>query len=124
MPSVRNFDDLFQIDSFTKVAFQRELHREHKYTKAYLDHAYNLVHDFRNRFDICVVHEVKPKKDEANSDDEEKKAGVSDPARKQTKGDIPKSSIFYSPSDKRVIGFPPTANKRAYIGGNCLRYLH
>jgi hypothetical protein len=123
MPSVGNLDELVGMDSFTKVTFQRQLHRDYKYTKSYLDDAYNIVHDFW-KCDIHIVHEVKPKKGEAVSDDEEKKAGVSDPSRKQTKGDSPNSNTFDSPLDEMVIGFPPTANEMAYIKGDCLGYLY
>jgi hypothetical protein len=141
------------------------------------------VHDFR-KCDICVVHVVqpkksaKPKRDEGDSDneekkagvskpspkltkgeshdsivqpkksskpkkdkgdspdsivkqkegedDEEKKAGVSDPSTKVTQGDSPNSSIYDSPSssDDIVVGFPPTADEMELVKEDCLQYLH
>jgi hypothetical protein len=42
----------------------------------------------------------KPKKDEVDSVDEEKKAGVSDPSRKLTKGDSPNSVVKPKKDDK------------------------
>jgi hypothetical protein len=47
MHSGRNLDALVGMDSLSKAAFHRTLLRHPKYTQAYLDHAYNIVHDFR-----------------------------------------------------------------------------
>jgi hypothetical protein len=58
--SGRNFDALVRMDSLSKAAFHWTLLRHPEYTQAYLDHAYNIVHDFR-KCDICVLHEINPK---------------------------------------------------------------
>jgi hypothetical protein len=60
MHSGRNFDALVGMDSLSKAAFHRTLHRHLKYTQAYLDHAYDIVHDFR-KCDIRVLHVIEPK---------------------------------------------------------------
>jgi hypothetical protein len=67
-----NFDALVRMDSLPKAAFHRKLLRHLKYTQAYLDHAYNIVHDFR-KCDIRVLHVINPKEEGVVQDDEEKK---------------------------------------------------
>jgi hypothetical protein len=55
MHSGRNFDALVGMDSLSKAAFHRTLRRHPKYTQAYLDHAYDIVHDFVNvTFATCT----------------------------------------------------------------------
>jgi uncharacterized protein Usg len=80
MHSGRNFDALARMDSLSKAAFHRTLLRHPKYTQAYLDHAYDIVHDFPE-CDIRDVHEIDPKEKGAVQDDEEKKDGKPDPAK-------------------------------------------
>jgi hypothetical protein len=58
--SLRNFDALVGMDSLSKAAFHRTLLRYPKYTQAYLDHAYDIVHDFR-KCDIRVLHVINRK---------------------------------------------------------------
>jgi hypothetical protein len=60
MHSGRNLNALVGIYSLSKAAFHRTLLRHPKYTQAYLDHAYDIVHDFR-KCDIRVLHEIDPK---------------------------------------------------------------
>jgi hypothetical protein len=72
MHSGRNFDVLVGMDSLSKASFHRTLHRHPKYTQAYLDHAYDIVHDFR-KCDIHVLHVMEPKEGGAIHDDEDKK---------------------------------------------------
>jgi hypothetical protein len=74
MHSGRNFDALVWMDSLSKAAFHQTLLRHPKYTQAYLDHAYNIVHDFR-KCDIRVLHEIEPKEGGPVQDDEDKKDG-------------------------------------------------
>jgi hypothetical protein len=45
MHSGRNFDALVGMDSVSKAAFHRTRRRHEKYTQAYLDHAYDIVHE-------------------------------------------------------------------------------
>ncbi len=56
--SGRNFDALVGMDSLSKADFHMTL-RFHKYTQPYLDHAYDIVHDFR-KCDIRVLHAIEP----------------------------------------------------------------
>jgi hypothetical protein len=67
-----NFDALVGMDSFSKASFHRKLLRHPKYTQAYLDHAYDIVHDFR-KCDICRLLVIDPREGGAVQDDEKKK---------------------------------------------------
>ncbi len=111
------------MDSLTKVVFHRDLCKGHKHTQSYLDHAYDIVHDFR-KCHIRVLHEIEPKKGGAIQDDEEKKVGEPDPARKLIEIESPNSNQKDSPSNETVIRFPPMPNEMAYIEDNCLEYVH
>ena len=111
------------MDSLTKVVFHRDLCKGHKHTQSYLDHAYDIVHDFR-KCHIRVLHEIEPKKGGAIQDDEEKKVGEPDPARKLIEIESPNSNQKDSPSNEMVIGFPPTPDKMAHVKDNCLEYAH
>jgi hypothetical protein len=51
-------------------------------------------------FALCTLSSVKPKKDEGDSDEEEKKAGVSKPSLKLTEGDSPNSVVQPKKSGK------------------------
>jgi hypothetical protein len=68
----RNFDALVGMDSVSKAAFHRNQRRYQKYTQAYLDHAYNIAHDFR-KCDIRALHKIEPKEGGAVQEDEDKK---------------------------------------------------
>jgi hypothetical protein len=123
MHSGRNFDALVGMDSLTKGAFHRNLRRHPKYTQSYLDHAYDIVHDFR-KCDICVLHEIRPKEGEAVQDDKEKKVGEPDPTKKSIEIGSPNSNKTDSPSNKMVIGFPPTPDEMVYVEDDFLKYVH
>ena len=47
-----------------------------------------------------------------------------EPSKKQTKVGSPNSKQTDTLSDEMVIGFPPTANKMAYVEDDCLEYVH
>jgi hypothetical protein len=125
-----NFDALFGMDSLSKAAYHRTLLRYPKYTQAYLDHAYNIVHDFQ-KCDIRVLHVIDPKEGVAVQEDEEKKdsapeintktgeavldeeankVGEPDPSKKLVEIGSPNSNQKDSPSNVMEIGFLPTAN--------------
>jgi hypothetical protein len=123
MHSVRNFDALVGMDSLPKAAFHRTLLRHPKYTQAYLDHAYDIVHDFR-KCDICVVHEIDPKEGGAFQDDEEKKDGKPDPTEKPVEIGSPDSIKMDSPSNKMVTGFSPSLDEMVYVEDDCMKYVH
>jgi hypothetical protein len=72
MHSGRNFDTLVRVDSLSKAGFHWTLLRHPKYTQAYLDHAFDIVHDFC-KCDIRVLHKINPKEGGAVQDDKEKK---------------------------------------------------
>jgi hypothetical protein len=55
-----NFDALVGMDSLPKAAYHQNLLRYPKYTQPNLDHAYNIVHDFR-KCNIRVLHVIDPK---------------------------------------------------------------
>jgi hypothetical protein len=80
MHSGRNFDALVGMDSVSKAAFHHTL-GFHKYTQAYLDHAYNIVHDFR-KCDIWVLHKIEQKEGGAVQEDDDKKDCKPDLAEK------------------------------------------
>jgi hypothetical protein len=98
MHSGRNFDALVGMDSLSKAAFHRTLLRHPKYTQAYLDHAYNIVHDFR-KCDIRVLHKIDQKEGGAVQDEEEKKDGKPDPTQKLVEIRSPDSIKTDSPSN-------------------------
>jgi hypothetical protein len=116
MHSGRNFDALVGMDSLSKAAFHRTLHRHPKYTQAYLDHAYDIVHDFR-KCDICILNVIEPKEGGAVQDDEDKKDCKPDPTEKLVEIGSPDSIKTNSPSNEMVTGFPPTPDEFVYRGG-------
>jgi hypothetical protein len=123
MHSGRNFDALVGMDSLSKAAFHRTLRRHPKYTQAYLDHAYDIVHDFR-KCDIRIWHVIEPKEGGAVQDDEDTKDGKPDPTEKPVEIGSPDSIKTDSPSNKMVTGFPPTPNKFVYVEEDCMKYVH
>jgi hypothetical protein len=123
MHSGRNFDALVGMDSLSKAAFHRTLLRHPKCTQAYLDHAYNIVHDFR-KCDICVLHVIDRKEGGAVQDDEEKKDGEPDPTEKPVEIGSPDSIKTDSPSNEMVTGFPPLPDEMVYVKDDCLKYVH
>jgi hypothetical protein len=123
MHSGRNFDVLVGMDSLSKAAFHRTLLRHLKYTQAYLDHAYDIVHDFR-KCDIRVLHLIDPKEGGAVQDVKEKKDGKSDPTEKPVEIGSPDSIKTDSPSNLMVTGFPPSPDKMVYVEDDCLEYIH
>jgi hypothetical protein len=116
----RTYDALVGMDSFYKVDFHWRLRSSQNHTQEYLDHTYNIVHEFR-KCHICVLHEIKPKKGEASPDDAEKQVGEPEASQKQIvvgspdphKKDVPSNQIVV-PSNQIVIGFPPAENECAY----------
>jgi hypothetical protein len=123
MHSGRNFYALVGMDSPSKAAFHRTLLRHPKYTQAYLDHAYDIVHDFR-KCDIHVVHEIDPKEGGAVQNDEEKKDGKPDPTEKPVEIGSPDSIKTDSPSNEMVTGFPPSPDEMVYVKDDCMKYVH
>jgi hypothetical protein len=123
MHSGRNFNTLVGVDSLSKAAFHWTLLRNPKYTQAYLDHAYDIVHDFR-KCDICVLHVIDPKEGGAVQDDEEKKDDKPDPTEKPVEIRSPSSIKTDSPSNEMVTGFPPTPDEMVYVEDDCLKYVH
>jgi hypothetical protein len=101
MHSGRNFDALVGMDSLTKAAFHWTLRIHPKYTQAYLDHAYNIVHVFRKRV-IRVLHVIEPKEGGAVQDDEDKKDGKPDPNEKLVEVGSPDSIKTDSPSNENL----------------------
>jgi hypothetical protein len=109
------------IDSLSKAAFHWTLLRHPKYTQAYLDHAYDIVHDFRK----CHIHvQIDPKEGGAVQDDEEKKDGEQDSTEKPVEIGSPNSIKMDSPSNQIVTGFPPTPEEMVYVEDNCLKHVH
>jgi hypothetical protein len=123
MHSGRNFDALVGMDSLPKAAFHRTLLRHPNYTQAYLDHAYNIVHDFR-KCNIRVLHVIYPKEGGAVQDDEDKKDGKPDPAEKPVEIGSPDSIKMDSPSNEMVTGFPPSPDEMVYVEDDCMKYVH
>jgi hypothetical protein len=123
MHSGRNFDALVEMDLLSKAAFYRTLLRHPKYTQAYLDHAYDIVHDFR-KCDICVLHKIDPKEGGVVQDDEEKKDGKPDPTEKPVEIGSPDSIKTNSPSNEMVTGFPPSPDEIVYVEDDCMEYVH
>jgi hypothetical protein len=119
MHSGRNFDALVGMDSPSKAAFHRTLRRHPKYTQAYLDHAYNIVYDYR-KCDICVLHVFDPKEGGAVQDDEDKKDCKPHPTKKPVEIGSPPSIKTDSPSNEMVTGFPPTPDKFVYVEEDCV----
>jgi hypothetical protein len=111
MHSARNFDALVGMDSLSKAAFHMTL-RFHKYTQAYLDHAYDIVHDFR-KCDICVLHEIEQKKDCKPY-----------PTEKPVEIGSPPSITTDSPFNQMVTRFPPTPDEFVYVEEDCMKYVH
>jgi hypothetical protein len=116
MHSGRNFDALVGMDSLSKAAFHRTLLRHPKYTQAYLDHVYDIVHDFR-KFDIRVLHVIHPKEGGAVQDDEEKKDGEPDPTEQPVEIGSPNSTITDSPSKKNGDQFSSLAGRNGICRG-------
>jgi hypothetical protein len=123
MHSGRNLDALVGIDSQSKAAFHRTLRRHPKYTQAYLDHAYNIVHDFR-KCDIRVLHIIELKEGEAVQDDEDKKDCKPDPTERPVDIGSPPSITTDTPSNQMVTGFPPTPDEFVYVEEDCVKYVH
>jgi hypothetical protein len=123
MHSGRNFDALVGMDSLSKAAFHRSLRRHPKYTQAYLDHAYDIVHDFR-KCDIRVWHKISPKEGGAVQDDEDKKDCKPDSTEKPVEFGSPPSIKTDSPSNQMVTGFPPTPDEFVYVEEDCMKYVH
>jgi hypothetical protein len=123
MHSGRNFDALVGMNSLSKAAFHRTLRRHPKYTQAYLDHAYDIVHDFR-KCDIRVLHVIEPKEGGAVQDDEDKKDCKPDPTEKPVEIGSPDSIKTDSPSNQMVTGFPPTPDEFVYVEEDCMKYVH
>jgi hypothetical protein len=123
MHSGRNFDALVGMDSLSKAAFHRTLLRHPKYTQADLDHAYDIVHDFR-KCDIRVLHVIEPKEGGAVQDGEDKKDGKPDPTEKPVEIGSPDSIKMDSPSNEMVTRFPPTPNEFVYVEDDCLKHVH
>jgi hypothetical protein len=123
MHSGRNFDALVGMDSLSKAAFHWTLRRHPKYTQAYLDHAYDIVHDFR-KCDIHVLHVIQPKEGGAVQDDEDKKDCKPDPTEKPVEIGSPPSIKTDSPSNQMVTGFPPMPDEFIYVEEDCLKYVH
>jgi hypothetical protein len=122
MRSGRNFDALVGMDSLSKVAWHMTL-RFHKYTQAYLDHAYDIVHDFR-KCDIHILHEIEPKEGGAVQEDKDKKDCKPDLAEKPVEIGSPPSITTDTPSNQMVTGFPPTPDKFVYVEEDCMKYAH
>jgi hypothetical protein len=98
MHSCRNLNALVGMDSVSKAAFHRTLRRHPKYTQAYLDHAYDMVHDFR-KCDIRVLHVIEPKEGGAVQDDKDKKACKPDRRRNRSKSEVhPPSQRIHLPT--------------------------
>ncbi len=105
IPLVPDYDVLVGMTSAEKIEFFRDMRRRFKYTRPYIAHAYDLVHDFR-KCDIRVVHIIrpkksaKPKKDEKDSDDNEKKAGALKPSPKAKESESPPAVVQQKRSGK------------------------
>jgi hypothetical protein len=123
MRSGRNFDALVGMDSLSKAAFHRTLLRHPKYTQAYLDHTYNIVHHFL-KCDIRVLHVIHSKEGGAVQEDKEKNDCKPDPTEKPVEIGSPDSIKTDSPSNKMVTGFPPTPDKMVYVQHDCMKYVH
>jgi hypothetical protein len=123
MHSCRNFDALVGMDSVSKAAFHRTRRRHQKYTQSYLDHAYDIVRDFR-KCDIHVLHVIEPKEGGAVQDDEDKKDCEPDPTEKRVKIGSPPSITTDTPSNQMVTGFPPTPDEFVYVEEDCMKYVH
>jgi hypothetical protein len=120
--SGRNFDALVGMDSLSKADFHMTL-RFHKYTQPYLDHAYDIVHDF-HKCDIRVLHEIEPKEGGAVQEDEDKKDCKPDLAEKPVEIGSPPSITTDTPSNQMVTGFPPTPDEFVYVEEDCMKYVH
>jgi hypothetical protein len=124
MHSGRNFDALVGMDSVSKAAFHRTLRRHPKYTQSYLDHAYDILHDFR-KCDIRVLHVIEPKEGGAVQDDKDKKDGKPDPTEKPVEIGSPPSIKTDPPSNEMITGFPPTPDEFVYVlEEDCMKYVH
>jgi hypothetical protein len=123
MHSGRNFNALVGMDSVSKAAFHRTLRRHQKYTQSYLDHAYDIVHDFR-KCDIHFLHVIEPKEGGAVQDDEDKKDCKPDPTEKPVEIGSPPSIKTDPPSNQMVTGFPPTPDEFVYVEKECMKYVH
>ena len=105
IPLVPDYDVLVGMTSAEKIEFFRDMRKRYKYTRPYIAHAYDLVHDFR-KCDIRVVHIIKPKKsakpkkDEKDSDDNEKKAGALKPSPKAKESESPPAVVQQKRSGK------------------------
>jgi hypothetical protein len=115
--SGRNFDALVEMDSLSKADFHMTL-RLHKYTQPYLDHAYDIVHDFR-KSDIRVLHKIEPKEGGAVQEDEDKKDWKPDPNEKPFEIGSPPSIATDTRSNQMVTGFPPMPDEIVYVEEDC-----
>jgi hypothetical protein len=122
MHSGGNFDALVGMDSLSKAAFHRTLRRHPKYTQAYLDHAYDIVHDFR-KCDIRVLHVIEPKEGGAVQDNKDKKDCKPDSTEKPVEIGSPPSIKTDPPSNQMVTGFPPTPDEFVYVEEDCMKYV-
>jgi hypothetical protein len=123
MHSDRNLDALVGMDPLSKAAFHRTRRRHQKYTQAYLDHAFDIVHDFR-KCDIRVLHEIEPKEGGAVQEDEDKKDCKPDPTEKPVEIGSPPSITTDTRSNQMVTGFPPTPDEFVYVEEDCIKYVH
>jgi hypothetical protein len=123
MHSGRKVDALVGMDSLSKAAFHQNRRRYQKYTQAYLDHAYDIVHDFR-KCAVRVLHEIEPKKGGAVQDDEDRKDCKPDPTKKPVEIRSPPSITTDTPSNQMVTGFPPTPDEFVYVQEGCMKYVH
>jgi hypothetical protein len=121
-PSGRNFDALVGMDSLSKVAFHMTL-RFHKYTQPCLDHAYDIVYDFR-KCDIRVLHKIEPKEGGAVQEDKHKKDCNPDPTEEPVEIGSPPSLTTDPPSNQMVTRFPPTPDEFVYVEEDCMKYVH
>jgi hypothetical protein len=88
------------MDSVSKAGLHRTLRRHQKYTQAYLDHAYDIVHDFR-KCDIRFLHKIEAKEGGAVQEDDDKKDCKPDLAEKPVEIGSPPSITTDTPSNQR-----------------------
>jgi hypothetical protein len=120
--SGRNFNALVGMDSSSKADFHMTL-RFHKYTQPYLDHAYDIVHDFR-KCHIRVLYAIEPKEGGAVQEDKDKKDCKPDPTEKRVEIGSPPSITTDTRSNQMVTGFQPTPDGFVYVEKDCIKYVH
>jgi hypothetical protein len=98
--SGRNFDALVGMYSLSKADFHMTL-RFHKYTQPYLDHAYDIVHDFR-KCHIRVLHAIEPTEGGGVQEDKDKKDCKPDPTEKPVEIGSPPSIVTDTRSNQMV----------------------